>query len=418
MTILKRIATLTVAICLVAATATAQTAKPVTIRLFHHMSEQSKRDGLDKVIALFTKANPNIKVEVEATDFNSYGTTLKVKIAAGDAPDIMFGLPTVYSDLVKAGQVLDLTGSSFLANVSSSSLDSVKIGGKVYGLPLDVQTMGVFYNKALFAANGWKVPKTYPELITLAKAIKAKGLVPFSFGFKDAWTAQVLFASDLNGGALAKMPDLFSATLTRTKKFAAYPELSAAFDRYAERLGYGNEDPFSVSYSQQLDQFATGKTLMVAQGNWAVGDIRKANPTGQFGFFTNPSFAKEADNLLDISVDDCFMASAQTKNKDAVLKFLAVMVSAQGAATWAETAQVISVVKNVKLASVDPMLSDIQAILTSGKTFNFGPVYVLTGQYDKTFRQIQEEFAADSKRNTSAYISRLDAEFDKIKAME
>ena len=144
---------------------------PVTIRVFHFMSEQSKRDGLDKMIALFNASNPDVKVVVEATDFNSFSATLKTKIAAGDAPDVIFGRPKMFAELVSAGQLLDLSGQGFLANVAASSLESMKVDGKVYGLPLDVQTMGVFYNKALFEANGWKVPATYSELIALCREI-------------------------------------------------------------------------------------------------------------------------------------------------------------------------------------------------------------------------------------------------------
>ncbi len=391
---------------------------PVTIRVFHFMSEQSKRDGLDKMIALFNASNPDVKVVVEATDFNSFSATLKTKIAAGDAPDVIFGRPKMFAELVSAGQLLDLSGQGFLANVAASSLESMKVDGKVYGLPLDVQTMGVFYNKALFEANGWKVPATYSELIALCRAMQAKGVVPFAFGFKDAWTAQVVFQSDFSGGPLAKMPDFYGATMARTKKFADYPQFLASLDRYAERLKYGNPDPFSVDYSRQLAMFATGGAAMVMQGNWAVGDIRKANPEGKFGYFLNPAFDVAAENLLDIAVDDAFMASAQTKNKDAVIKFLAAMVSPEGAKAWAETAKVISVVKGVKVDAVDPMLQDIQAYLDGGRTFNFEGIPIYSGQYDKTFRQIQEEFAVDPARNAAAYAKRLDAEFDKIKATE
>jgi len=391
---------------------------PVTIRVFHFMSEQSKRDGLDKMIAQFNAENPAVKVVVEATDFNTFSATLKTKIAAGDAPDVIFGRPKMFAELVTAGQLMDLTGQSFLGNVAASSLESMKVGGKVYGLPLDVQTMGVFYNKALFEANGWKVPSTYSELIGLCKAIQAKGIVPFAFGFKDAWTAQVVFQSEFSGGPLAKMPDFYGATMARTRKFGDYPQFLASLDRYAERLKYGNPDPFSVDYSRQLAMFATGQAAMVMQGNWAVGDIRKANPEGKFGYFLNPAFDVAADNYLDIAVDDAFMASAQTKNKDAVLKFLAVMASPEGAKAWAETAKVISVVKGVKVNAVDPMLLDIQAYLDGGKTFNFEGIPIYSGQYDKTFRQIQEEFAVDPTRNSAVYAKRLDAEFDKIKATE
>jgi raffinose/stachyose/melibiose transport system substrate-binding protein len=391
---------------------------PVRLRVFHFMSEQSKRDGLDKMIALYTAENPGVEVVVEATDFNNYTSTLKTMIAAGDAPDIIFGRPKMFAELVQAGQIMDISGASFLQAVSESSIESMVINGKVYGLPLDVQSMGVFYNMALFEEHGFSVPQTYSELITLCRAMEARGITPFAFGFRDAWTAQVVFQSDFYGGPLSRMPDFYEKTMDRSAKFTAYPELIASFERYARRLEYGNTDPFSYDYSRQLAMFAVGETAMLIQGSWAVGDVRKNNPDGRFGFFLNPTFNNARENLLNISVDDAFMASSQTKHKEEALQLLSVMVSPEGAKAWAETAKVISVVKGVQADALDPMLQAIQKYLDAGQTYNFEGGAIYSGQYDQTFRQIQEEFAADSNRDPRAYARRLDVEFDRIKATE
>ncbi len=391
---------------------------PVKLRVFHFMSEQSKRDGLAKMIALYKENNPDVEVIVEATDFNNYTSTLKTMIAAGDAPDIMFGRPKMFAELVQAGQILDLSGADFLEKVSESSLDSMIVDGKVYGLPLDVQSMGVFYNKALFEENGFLVPQTYSELIEICKSMESKGITPFSFGFKDAWTAQVVFQSDFCGGPLSKTPDFYKKTMSRNSQFTNHPELIKSFERYAQRLKFGTPDPFSFDYSRQLAMFATGETAMLIQGNWAVGDIRKNNPEGNFGYFLNPSSDNPEENLLNIAVDDAFMASSQTKNKNEVLELLSVMVSPAGAKAWAETAKVISVAKGLHTDSLDPMLLDIQHYLDTGQTYNFEGEAVYSGQYDQTFRQIQEEFAADQNRDPQAYARRLDEEFDRIKETE
>lgn len=391
---------------------------PVVITIFHHMSEQSKRDGLDNLIALFKAKHPDVVVEVEATDFSNFSATLKTKIAAGDAPDIIFGRPKGYMELVKAGQIMDLSGQPFLSSIAPTAISSMKVDGKVYGLPMDVQSMGVYYNKDLFAANGWKVPETYTEFINLCKAIEAKGMIPLAFGFKDAWTAQVVYQSDFSGRPLSTIPNFYRDTMSRAKKFVDYPELIQSFERYAERLKYGNKDPFSIDYSRQLAMVATGEAAMVMQGNWSVGAIRSANPDGNIGYFLNPSSDKADENLLNIAVDDAFMVSSQSSSKEIVMDFLATFASAEGAKTWAETAKVIPVVQNLVLDDIDPMIKDIQSYIESGRTYNFESHDVYSGQYNQTFRQFQEEFAADPDRDAYTYAERLDKEFDKIKATE
>lgn len=392
--------------------------KAQVITVFHHMSEQSKRDGLDNLIALFSEKHPEVIVEVEATDFSNFSATLKTKIAAGDAPDIIFGRPKGYMELVEAGQIADLSDEAFLSQIADTALSSMKVDGKVYGLPMDVQSMGVFYNKELFAANGWQVPETYSELIALCKEIQQAGITPFAFGFKDAWTAQVVFQSDFSGYPLSSIPDFYRDTASREKRFVDYPELIDSFARYAERLQYGSKDPFSIDYSRQLAMVATGEAAMVMQGNWSVGDIRRANPEGDFGYFLNPSSDEKEKNLLNIAVDDAFMVSSQSTNRDLVSSFLEVFASPEGAKTWAETAKVIPVVKNVQLDELDQMLKDIQSYIEKGQTYNFESRDVYSGQYNQTFRQYQEEFAVSENKDPLDFARKLDAEFDKIKATE
>ena len=60
-----------------------------------------------------------------------------------------------------------------------------RYNGKLYALPKTYETLGLFYNKTLFDANGWSAPKTIAELETLADAMKAKKIVPFGAGNAD-----------------------------------------------------------------------------------------------------------------------------------------------------------------------------------------------------------------------------------------
>ena len=81
----------------------ASSEEPVTIRLVHYMGEQTKRDALDEMLALFKESHPNITVDIENVNSSSYIATYKNYIAAGEAPDIMFGKPQTMTEFVEAG---------------------------------------------------------------------------------------------------------------------------------------------------------------------------------------------------------------------------------------------------------------------------------------------------------------------------
>ena len=40
----------------------------------------------------------------------------------------------------------------------------------------------------MFEEHGWEIPETWEELTALCDTIKAEGVTPFYFGFRDTWT--------------------------------------------------------------------------------------------------------------------------------------------------------------------------------------------------------------------------------------
>ena len=53
-------------------------------------------------------------------------------------------------------------------------LEMGKFDGKLYAVPQTYETLGIFYDKELFAENNWSPPKTIAELEILADEMLAK----------------------------------------------------------------------------------------------------------------------------------------------------------------------------------------------------------------------------------------------------
>lgn len=394
---------------------TADSSEPVVLSVFHHMGEQAKRDALDGIIGLFQEQYPNVEVRVEAVDFSNYDATLRTRIAGGDAPDIIFGKAIRLAELIRAGHVMPLSDEAFIQNVSASALGSMSVDGEVYGIPMAISAMGVYYNRALFAENGYEVPETYDELIALVNEMEADGVTPFIFGFRDGWTAQVVYQSDFSGGPLRQIQDFYADTMAGNSSFSDYPQFLDSLERYTERLAFGNDDPFSVDYARSLADFAAGRGAMLMQGLWSLGDIRRNNPEGDFGFFLNPAFNDPDANYLNIQADDGFMISSQTAHEELAKAFLTVMASSEGSSLWAMTATAIPTALDAEVTELDPILIDVQEYIVSERAFNFESIPGYTGQFDATFRQMQEEFAADDNPVPSEYAAELDRRFARIR---
>ena len=87
-------------------------APKVTLKFWHLWTTpaEANKVAIDQVLAKFSKAYPNIKVEVDAVENETYKTKIKTAIAANEAPDVFFTWGGGFSQpFVDAGKLLDLT---------------------------------------------------------------------------------------------------------------------------------------------------------------------------------------------------------------------------------------------------------------------------------------------------------------------
>jgi raffinose/stachyose/melibiose transport system substrate-binding protein len=61
-------------------------------------------------------------------------------------------------------------------NIVPAALDLAKYKGKLYGVPIWVRPMTIFYKKSIFDKYGIAEPKTFDELEQACKVLKANGI--------------------------------------------------------------------------------------------------------------------------------------------------------------------------------------------------------------------------------------------------
>ncbi len=390
-----------------------ETDKEITVTIFHHIGEQTGRDNLDRVLSILEERNPGVKFEAQGIDYSQYDSMLKTKLAGGDAPDIIYGRPKVYADLIKAGYVESLSGQAFLDQLPEEALASMKIDGNVYGVPMNMGGMGIFYNKEVFQKNGIEVPKTHTELMAACQKFQEAGIYPFAHGYKDSWPAQCEIQSDLYGYCLQQNPKMFEDIQAGEKSFADYPEFREVVQRTADRLSFESGDDFGTDSAQAREMLVNGEAAMLVSGNWEIGEFMNVNADDKIGFFATPN-TEDGNPVLGLASDGSYMLCSQSENKEAALKFIEFLASPEGAAIWNNGGKDVPCSLDVDNALLSPIVVDIVNIEKNGKVYNFEAEGIFTGQFDSTFRKWQEEFAADPDRDVDKYIGRLDAEIKAI----
>ncbi len=147
---------------------------------------------LEQSWADWEKAN-NIDIQYESS--KEFEAQIGVRAQGGNAPDLaIFPQPGLLADLASRDYIQPAP-AGVAANVSKYwSKDWAAYGtvnSTLYGAPLMASVKGfIWYSPKQFADNGWTVPKTYDELLTLTQTIRDKtGKAPWCAGFgSDAAT--------------------------------------------------------------------------------------------------------------------------------------------------------------------------------------------------------------------------------------
>ena len=390
----------------------------VTLRLVHYMGEQSKRDALDAMLEAFKAEYPSINVEVEVVASSSYIATYKNYIAAGEAPDIMFGKPQTMKEFVDGGYFMDLSGEECMENVLPMLKDECTVDGGVYGFPLDAQVKACFYNKKMFEEAGVEVPKTREELFKVADTFEEKGIKPFIHPYNfihGVFHELDSFFTSMAAGTGNQT--VWKDSQEGTKELSDNATVKDALEMFSKFASYKDPGDTAVDQTQGIQNFAAGQRPMYMNGGWLMGDVIAASPDGEFGMFPTPWSDKPEDNKLWVGIDDVFVVSSQTEHKDEVMALLSFFANEQSSKIWMETAKLMTSNVNVSTDDSDEFIKEIKSYIDNDMIVSKSLVPDYTSEYNTAFRTKLQEFVTldDSQRDVTKLLQDIDYEIASIR---
>ena len=254
---------------------------------------------------------------------NDAMTILKTRFIREDYPDIIgIGGDINYSYFVDAEILEDISGYEGMKDINQGYLDIAEALELVpkdgtYILPYAANAAGILYNRDMFAEHGWEVPGTWGELMELCEEIKAEGILPFYFGFKDTWTCLApwnAMAVELSPADTAKQVNRGGTSFTQEYRVLA--------EKYLSLLPYGPDDPFAYGYNDACTAFARGESAMYPIGSYAAPQILSVNPDLNMDSFVMPAGEEKEDRTLNSGIDLGFCVMAGCENKEAAYEVL------------------------------------------------------------------------------------------------
>lgn len=323
-------------------------------------------DVVETVYDAFEAANPGITIEREVITDQQMRQTANVALASGTGPDVVYYAPgPAYAGvLAEAGAIIPLDDLAeeygWNERVAGAALDQARIDGVLYGLPLEIDLIGMYANRTLLDQEGWEIPETIDELIAFCQTAKEAGYVPMAFSNNPGWSAfhQFTFTSNNMIG-----PDAMEALLFDHEGRWDTPEQVQAIDDFFVKLrdaGCFSDDVNALTYDDGNSLFFSGQSLLHSTGSWLLSDIEENMPDAEIEFVPFPAVEGGEGRYWDSGLGSNWVISAKSPHQAEAARLLDFMISPESARIWAEQGNTpLPVVLDTADLEVSPLFKSV-----------------------------------------------------------
>jgi alpha-glucoside transport system substrate-binding protein len=231
------------------------------------------------VINLFNKTYPKVKVNYNPVG-NNIPTVLTTAVAGGHPPDMAdIAQPGLIKQFADQGKLKPITyaSSAIGANFAPVWRQIGTFDGKLYALVFKAANKSLYwYNVPALKAAGVHPPKTWAQLLTAAKTLRASGTPAYSIGGAEGWT----------------LTDLFENIYLRTFGQAKYDSLAAHKIKWT--------DPSVITALKTMGQILGDKSNVAGGTSGALQYNFNDSVTNAFGSPPKAAFVFEADFVAGV----------------------------------------------------------------------------------------------------------------------
>jgi len=299
-----------------------QSSGPVEIRFMIGQPEDAADLKLVREdIKNFESKNPGITVKLDVIPSENVRTILQTQLRSGKGPDV-FGYdtgPGFAGALAKAGLLHDLTGAYAKYNwpIYDFAKQRVTFDGKLVGIPGQLETVGLFYNKDLFAKHGVAEPQNLPELMTGLTKLRDAGVIPMAVNDKDGWQGGHLLSMSLSSDVGGPGMDKLLSGEVPWDDPSVVKALKVWADLYDQKLT--PPSPTAINYDNGNALFYSGKAAVNPTGSWLALDTER-NAKFEAGYIPFP--AETSKGIWSGGLGAGIFISASSTKVEAAEKFL------------------------------------------------------------------------------------------------
>jgi multiple sugar transport system substrate-binding protein len=216
----------------------------------------------------FMAAHPNITVKRTTVPYANLITKILQDASAGDMPNLMLIDNPDVPEVAATGQLVPLNNMPGFTDsgYTSGATAECTYQGKQYCYPIGANTVGLFYDKAMFAAAHLTPPATWAQLQADAQALTTASHYGIAFDAtndeQSTWQLEPFFWS--NGGSLTDV---------------STPAVQQALQVWVNMVKDGSASKSVLTWGQDPDltqQFLHSKAAMIIDGPWIFPELNAA----------------------------------------------------------------------------------------------------------------------------------------------
>ncbi len=326
----------------------------------------------------FEKANPGVKVQVEAYA-DGFEDKLAASFGAKNPPDVMYmwNYPDYYKslepldDYVNKDSSFKTTFDDFYTNI----LNYHKFKNTTYGFPIGFTTRVIYYNKKLFQETGVPLPTsgwTWEQFSDAAKKLSNPEKKQYGFVLSSKKNSYAFQEYVWSNGSSFISPD--------GKKVDGYMN-SSKTQEILNGFQHMIDENSAIVSDKVTESFKSGKIAMIENGIWPLEDFKKAGM--DFGTAEIPSFHGQPSKGV---IHSAGIAMAKdSKEKDLAWKFIKYFVSAEAAEMRKTDMPVLKSVVSEQSHKNDQLLSTFYTMLERSSDT---PGFLLTNKWTEVDKKL------------------------------
>ena len=298
-------------------------------------------------------------VTVKVTPVTKVAQTLQPRFVAGNPPDVIdnsgageIGINTIRDQLAELNDVIEAKnyeGTVIKDTLYPGVMNPGTFDGKFIVLNYALSVYAIWYSASLFEQNGWTVPKTYDEMLSLGAEAKGKGKYLLGWGKEAATYYQTLAISS----AIKEGGDEVRLALDNLKPGCwSLPPVQDVFNGLKKIIDAGYMKPggsgtvFTAAQAQWSD---AEEFILYPSGSWIENEMKDQTKSG-FKMTGAPeptvtSNSKLPWEALHSTAGEPYIVPSQGKNVAGGKEFLRAMLSQEAAVNFAKTKLSSTIVK-------------------------------------------------------------------------